>query len=213
MKKVLLLLANGFEAYEASVFTDVLGWNQLEGDGMTAVVTGGLRPSLDATWNFKVTPEKLIAGLDLNEFAALAIPGGFEEAGFYVDAFSETFQEIIQHFNTQKKPIATICVASLALAHSGILQNRSATTYNHPTSIRLAQLATYGVNVLNQRIVIDDNIITSSNPGTGLEVAFLLLEMLTSKENSEKIKELMGLTFDGDLESYSCAKISCSDNL
>ena len=31
MKKVLLLLADGFEAVEASVFTDVLGWNNLEG--------------------------------------------------------------------------------------------------------------------------------------------------------------------------------------
>lgn len=33
MKKVLLLLANGFEAVEASVFTDVIGWNQSSGDG------------------------------------------------------------------------------------------------------------------------------------------------------------------------------------
>ena len=32
MKKVLLLLANGFEAFEASVFADVIGWNKLEGD-------------------------------------------------------------------------------------------------------------------------------------------------------------------------------------
>lgn len=35
MKKILLLLANGFEAVEASVFTDVLGWNKWEGDGTT----------------------------------------------------------------------------------------------------------------------------------------------------------------------------------
>ena len=32
MKKILLLLANGFEAYEASVFTDVFGWNRSRGD-------------------------------------------------------------------------------------------------------------------------------------------------------------------------------------
>jgi len=29
MKKVLLLLADGFETYEASVFIDVIGWNQV----------------------------------------------------------------------------------------------------------------------------------------------------------------------------------------
>ena len=27
MKKIVLLLANGFEMYEASVFIDVFGWN------------------------------------------------------------------------------------------------------------------------------------------------------------------------------------------
>ena len=47
VKKVLLLLANGFEAYEASVFTDVLGWNRLEGDGTTEVVTCGLHPEFN----------------------------------------------------------------------------------------------------------------------------------------------------------------------
>lgn len=192
MKKVLLLLANGFEAYEASVFTDVLGWNQLEGDGSTTVVSAGLHPQLQATWNFNVTPERLVADIDLNEFDALAIPGGFEEANFYEDAFSEAFQEIIQHFNRHKKPIASICVASLALAHSGILRNRQATTYSHPSSKRLAQLATYGVQVSTNRIVVDENVITSSNPGTAMEVAFTLLEMLTSEVNAEKVKDLMG---------------------
>ena len=192
MKRILLLLANGFEAYEASVFTDVLGWNQLEGDGSTDVTSVGLHPQLQATWNFKVTPEKLFQDIDLNDFDALAIPGGFEEADFYEDAFSAAFQEIIQHFNTHNKPIASICVASLALAHSGILHNRKATTYNHPTSKRLAQLAEYGVQVSNNRIVVDENVITSSNPGTAMEVAFMFLEMLTSKENAEKVKDLMG---------------------
>ena len=35
MKKICLLLANGFEMSEASVFTDVMGWNQAEGNGET----------------------------------------------------------------------------------------------------------------------------------------------------------------------------------
>ncbi|KIL72755.1 DJ-1/PfpI family protein [Bacillus badius] len=192
MKKILLLLADGFEAYEASVFTDVLGWNQFEGDGSTRVISAGLRPQLQATWNFKVTPEKLLEEIDLHEFDALAIPGGFEEANFYEDAFSEAFQAVIQHFDRHKKPIASICVASLALAHSGILHNRRATTYSHPESKRLGQLASYGVQISHDRIVADGHVITSSNPGTALEVAFMLLEMLTSKENAEKIKELMG---------------------
>ena len=86
MKEVLLLLANGFEAVEASVFTDVIGWNKLEGDGTTDLVTVGMRKNLKCTFNFTVIPELLISDVNANDFDALAIPGGFEEAGFYEDA-------------------------------------------------------------------------------------------------------------------------------
>ncbi|WP_042477674.1 DJ-1/PfpI family protein [Bacillus ndiopicus] len=192
MKKVLLLLADGFEAVEASVFTDVLGWNKWEGDGSTEVVTVGLRNKLTCTWNFTVIPEKTIDDIELDEFDALAIPGGFEEAGFYKDAFSTPFLNVIHHFNANQKPIASICVASLALGKSGILANKKATTYNHPTSKRIGQLKDFGAIVQNDLIVQDGNIITSSNPVTAFDVAFLLLEKLTSKKNTEHVKDLMG---------------------
>jgi len=192
MKKILLLLANGFEAVEASVFTDVLGWNKWEGDGSTEVVTVGLRNKLACTWNFTVIPEKTVNDIQLDEFDALAIPGGFEEAGFYEDAFSTPFLSVIQHFYSNQKPIASICVASLALGKSGILTGKKATTYNHSTSIRKEQLKNLGAVVQNDLIVQDGNIITSSNPGTAFDVAFLLLEKLTSKKNAEHVKDLMG---------------------
>ena len=192
MKKILLLLADGFEAVEASVFTDVLGWNKWEGDGSTEVVTVGLRDKLTCTWNFTVVPEKTIDDIQLEEFDALAIPGGFEEAGFYEDAYNEQFLNVIRYFNEQQKPIASICVASLALGKSGILAGRNATTYNHPTSIRTEQLKNFGANLQQKRIVQDGYIITSSNPGTAFDVAFLLLEILTSKENVRHVKDLMG---------------------
>ncbi len=192
MSKTLILLANGFEAVEASVFTDVLGWNKWEGDGSTDAVTVGLHSQLQCTWNFTVTPEALISEISLDDFDALAIPGGFEEADFYVDGFSEEFQQIIRHFDTHKKPIATICVAALTVANSGVLTGRKATTYQFPESIRLQQLHDFGVDVQTERIVIDDNIITSGNPGTAFDVAFLLLEKLTSTENCQRVKERMG---------------------
>ncbi|PEU22413.1 DJ-1/PfpI family protein [Bacillus wiedmannii] len=193
MKKILLLLADGFEAVEASVFTDVLGWNKWEGDGSTEVVTVGLRNKLTCTWNFTVIPEKTVDDIQLDEFDALAIPGGVEEAGFYRDAYSREFLNVIQHFYAKQKPIASICVASLALRKSGILTDKKATTYSHPTSKRKEQLKNFGAIVQNDLIVQDGNIITSSNPGTAFDVAFLLLEKLTSKQNAKHVKDLMGL--------------------
>jgi len=192
IKKVLLFLSNGFEAYEASVFTDVLGWNKLEGDGCTNTITCGMHKELKSTWNFTVTPEMQLQDVDVNMFDALAIPGGFESAGFYADAFNEDFLSIIQKFNYAGKIIASICVGALPVAKSGVLQGRTGTTYHFNNGLRQKQLTDFGVVLVNQPIVVDANIITSSSPATALDVAFKLLEMLTTPVNCCKIKHLMG---------------------
>ncbi|MDR3566024.1 MAG: DJ-1/PfpI family protein [Negativicutes bacterium] len=191
-KKVLLLLANGFEAYEASVFTDVLGWNKIEGDGSTTVITCGKHSRLKCTWNFTVVPEMLLADVDVALFDALAIPGGFEEAGFYEDAFCDEFLAIIREFDQAGKIIASICVGALPVGKSGVLEGRQGTTYHLNDGVRQKQLADFGVEVVDQPIVIDANIITSSSPATALDVAFTLLERLTSAENCRGVKRLMG---------------------
>ncbi len=193
MKKVCLLLPNGFEAVEASVFTDVIGWNNFQGDGTTELVTVGTRDKLKCTWNFTVIPEMLIDDARVDEFDALAVPGGFEEAGFYEDAYREDVQDFIREFDKQGKIIASICVGALPLGKCGVLNKRNATTYNLNNQIRQKQLAGFGANVLpDQPIVIDGNIITSYNPSTAFDVAFKLLELLTSQENCNHVKRLMG---------------------
>jgi len=193
MKKICLLLADGFEAVEAAVFTDVMGWNQFEGDGNTELITVGTKNTLKCTWNFTVTPEMHIRDVNVDEFDALAIPGGFEEAGFYKDAFSEEFLDIIKKFDEQGKIIASICVAALPIGKSGVLKGREATTYNLNNKKRQKQLSEFGVNVIpDEPVVIDDNIVTSYNPSTAFDVAFALLELLTSNENTTNIKKLMG---------------------
>lgn len=193
MKKVLLLLANGFEAVEASVFTDVIGWNKSDGDGTTDLITVGIRENLKCTFNFTVIPEMHISEVNIDEFDALAIPGGFEEAGFYEDAYSEDFLNIIREFDRAGKIIASICVGALPIGKSGILVGRNATTYNLSNGKRQKQLSEFGVNVLgDEPIVVDKNIITSYNPSTAFDVAFNLLELLTSKENCVNVKKQMG---------------------
>lgn len=191
-KKILLLLADGFEAYEASVFTDVLGWNRLEGDGSTVVVTCGVRRAVKSTWNFTVIPEMLLHEVDVQQFDALAIPGGFESAGFYADAFSEEFLAVIRAFDQAGKTIAAVCVGALPVGRSGVLKDRPGTTYHLNNGLRRQQLAGFGVKIVDAPLVVDNNIITSSSPATALGVAFKLLEMLTSPANCHKVKHLMG---------------------
>lgn len=190
-KRVLLLLADGFEPLEAAGFTDVLGWANIDGEEPIELVSAGLRPMLRATFGFSVVPDRLVRELDLDTFDALAVPGGFEGAGFYHDALSSDFSKVINSFNAAGKPVASVCVAALALGAAGILQGRRATTYHQVGGRRKAQLQSQGATFVDQPLVIDGGLITSTGPGTAIEVAFALLEILTSRPNVDHIRQLM----------------------
>ncbi len=190
MKKVLLLLANGFEFFEASVFIDVMGWNMEEGDCSTKLYVCGVTKEIKSAFDHKLIADYQIDEVNVNEFDALAIPGGFEVYDFYNDAYSDNFLDLIREFRANDKIIASICAGALPLGKSGILRGKNGTTYR--STVRREALKNFGVNVLDQPIVIDDNMITSWNPSTAAGVAFLLLEMLTTQENAEKVKQLMG---------------------
>jgi 4-methyl-5(b-hydroxyethyl)-thiazole monophosphate biosynthesis len=192
MKKILILLSNGFEIYEAAAFIDVLGWANTFGSEKIEIVTAGFHPKLTSTFGLRIIPDTTIDTLNLDEFNALALPGGFENAGFYKDAYTEEFLKVIRHFDHNNKIIASICVGALPLGKSGILINRPATTYHLLDGKRRRQLAEMGGKVIDRPIVEDENIITSTSPATAMEVAFLLIERITSKDNMENIRKLMG---------------------
>lgn len=192
MKKVLLLLAEGFEVYEAAVFFDVMGWNMVDGDKTTRITICGLHKEIKSTFGLKLIADITVDELNVDDYDALAIPGGFVEYQFYEEAYSEVFLNVIRKFSSKNKIIASICTGSLPIGKSGVLSGRNGTTYNKRDGIRQKALSEYGVKVLNQPIVEDQNIITSWNPSTGFEVAFKLLEKLTSKENTHQVKSLMG---------------------
>ena len=190
MKKVLLLLADGFEIYEASVFIDVIGWNLVEGDHTTELFTCGLKKEIKSSFNQRFVVDYLIEDIDISSFDALAVPGGFEVYGFYNDAYDERFLSLIRSFKANNKCIASICVGALPLGKSGVLKGKNGTTYN--SAIRREALREFGVQVIHQPIVEDDHMITSWNPATAADVALLLLERLTTKNNADKIRRLLG---------------------
>jgi 4-methyl-5(b-hydroxyethyl)-thiazole monophosphate biosynthesis len=193
-KKVLLFLAQGFEEYEAGVFTDIFGWSRVYGIEPVDLITTGLRPEIKCTWNFIVKPEIEFNELDVGDFDALAIPGGFESAGFYEDAYDERFLNLIREFDKQGKMIASVCVGAMPVGKSGVLKGRKATTYDILDGVRRNQLADFGAKIQDESIVIDKNIITSTGPSTGLDVSFKLLEILTSIENVNLVKKYMRFT-------------------
>ena len=168
--RVLLFLAKGFEHME----------------------TGGFRGQVNSTFNVPIVVDKLIDEINVEDYDALVIPGGFQEYGFQEEAFDEKFLNLIRAFNAKDRIIATVCVAALALGKSGVLVGRKGTTYHLKDGVRLQELASYGVEVVREPVVVDNNIITSYCPETAVKVAFRLLEMLTSPEQAANVKRIMG---------------------
>lgn len=190
--KVLLFLAKGFETMEASAFIDVMGWAGDSFHNDVKVITCGFNKTVVSTFGVPVTVDILLKDVNVKDYDALAIPGGFEEYGFYEEAFSDKVSDIIRQFNAQNKMIASVCVGALVLAHSGILAGRRATTYHLNGGKRKKQLAEYGVEVVNEPVVKTDNILTSYCPQTAPEVAFILLGELIGKDKMLVVKKAMG---------------------
>lgn len=194
MKNILILISQGSEILEISPFVDILGWNMVVGKKNTTVVTASLHDIIYCTWNLKIFPEINLKNesLNLEIFDALVVPGGFGKAGFFNDMKDPQFQNIIRYFYENNKIILGVCTGVIPLGESGILKGKRATTYLFDNERYFSQLKKYGAIPVKEEIVQDGNLITSSGPKNGLETAFLLLEILTDRENVKKVKYNMG---------------------
>ena len=190
--KVLVLCAKGFETMEFSVFIDVMGWAKVDFGCPVETVTCGFTPTVTSAFGVPVMVDRRIDEIDVNDYAALAIPGGFAEYGFYEEAYDARFSELIRAFHQQGKPVASVCVGALAVGKSGILRNCKATTYHLNGGRRQKQLAAFGADVVNERVVVDDNIITSYCPETAADVAFTLLGLMCGEEKMQAVHAAMG---------------------
>ena len=200
--KVLILALSGFEMLEFSAFADVLGWAKLEGGLDIEYETAGFSREVRSTFGVPITVDRVLwrrgAGVCspisvcAEDYDALAIPGGFEEYGYYEEAYRQDTAGLIRAFHKAGKPIASICVGALVLAHSGILEGRKATTYHLQDGYRQKQLSEFGVDVVNERIVIDNNVITSYCPETAPDVAFELLRKLVGTDKMLVVRKAMG---------------------
>ncbi len=191
--KILVFCNKGFETMEFAPFSDVFGWAKNEFQYDVEVVTCGFTKTVVSTFGIPVIMDRTIEEIDPREYDALAIPGGFEEYGFYEEAYKQQFLDLIVEFNKNGKYIASICVGALPIGKSGVLTGRNATTYHLSNGNRQKQLSAFGVNVIpDQRIVQDKNIITSFCPETAADVAFTLLAGLFGKEKADAVSEAMG---------------------
>ena len=81
------------------------------------------------------------------------------------------------------KYVAAICAAPSVLIKAGVLQGRRATV--SPSGKAQLQAC---ANFCEDRVVVDGNLITSRAPGTALEFALKLVEVLVGKEKMLQVK-------------------------
>lgn len=60
-----------------------MGWSRVCGKTAVELVTTGLRQEIKCTWNFTVCPELDFNKVNVEDFDALAIAGGFETTVFF----------------------------------------------------------------------------------------------------------------------------------
>lgn len=199
MKKIAVFLFEGAELFEVATFTDIFGWNNVVGLKEfrdIKVETISYKESIKCTWGGELRVQKIITENNIEKFFdydVIVVPGGFGKANFFKEKDNEIFKKLIKYFSENNKIIVAICSAVINLLETTYIKDKKVTTYLLDNKRYFNQLKNYNIIPIEEEIIIDDNLLTCSGPGNALELAFKLLEKLTSKENLMIVKENMFL--------------------
>ena len=177
---VLVPIADGTEEIEAVCIVDVL---RRAGADVTVAAVGD-QLQITASRGVRIVADKLLKQCRNETFDLIVLPGGMPGAE-HLNA-SKVLAELLQRQQEQKRWYAAICAApAVVLQPQGLLHDKRATS--HPAFMeRLAAgLAT------DERVAVDGRCITSRGPGTALEFALKLVELLFGVEKAAAVAEPM----------------------
>jgi protease I len=141
------------------------------------LVNVGLKAGLKVKGKKKDTPatvDKAVKDVSVDDFDALLIPGGYSPDKLRVDPDAVRFAG---EFVTSGKPVFSICHAPQLLITADVLRGREMTGY---TSI-IQDIKNAGAGFVDQEVVVDDNLVSSRNPGDLPAFIKASLEKLTPK--------------------------------
>jgi 4-methyl-5(b-hydroxyethyl)-thiazole monophosphate biosynthesis len=173
MPTILTILAEGFEEVEAVTPIDLLRRAGAEVtvaalvDGMHVTSRGGLTMHTDTTLSVVAT----------RDFDCVFLPGGPGVKHLRADS---RVRDVILRHSKAGRWIAAICAAPTVLHDAGLLKGRRYTAHYSVANELPAILA-------DQRVVVDDRLLTSRGAGTALDFGLLLVEKLFSAEKSAEV--------------------------
>lgn len=178
MKKILVLISDGFEEIEAVASIDVL--RRAGADVIVASVSNSI--TVVGANKIAINADCKIFECNFKDFDALLLPGGFNNAQTLAN--NTDAQEMIKAFYSANKYVCAICAAPIALYAAGVL-NCNYTCYpNCEQGIKSG-------NFSKDTVVIDGKIITSRGPGSAICFALAIVKELISKEKYEAVKNGM----------------------
>ena len=137
----------------------------------------------------KIIPDVTMANCP--QLDILVAPGG---KGRYAAMKNTAIKEFIQQQAQKAKYITSVCTGAFLLAEAGLLKNKKATTYH----TAFAELAAYSVDVLPQKVVRENNIITAAGVSSGIELGLYLLKeefgAAVAQEVADKIEYAIDVT-------------------
>ncbi|MGB0292673.1 MAG: DJ-1 family glyoxalase III [Luteolibacter sp.] len=174
-KKVLCLLNEGVEETELVAPVDVL---RRAGVDVTIAAMGKLL--VTGKEGIKIGGDVLIDDINTVDYDCLMIPGGPAVMQLLQDGRAG---KLAKEFMLAGKTVAAICAAPLILHQAGLLEGKKFTCYESCKESLPA--------ALNERVVIDGELITSCGPGTALDFGFAIAQHLAGKAKATEIIEEM----------------------
>jgi protein deglycase len=177
-KKILVAVADGVEEIETIVPIDVL-----RRAGAEVIVAAASSLNIAASRGVNFVADKLIRDCVNDQYDLIVVPGGSPGAENLRDCAVLT--ELLKKQYAEKRLYAAICAAPVVvLQHHGLLEGIARATC-HPA------LAKDLHNKVDERVVVDKNCITSQGPGTAMEFALKLVELMFGNDMAAKLKKSM----------------------
>ncbi|GAK61017.1 hypothetical protein U27_00915 [Candidatus Vecturithrix granuli] len=175
-KTVLVPIADGTEEIEAVATIDTL-----RRSGVQVTVASVMdHLEITASRGVKLVADKLISECVHETYDVIALPGGIPGAEHLRD--SEELIHMLRQQHQEGRIYAAICASPVVvLQHHGLLQGKKATC--HPSFADKLE----DRDAVEQRVVVDGNCVTSRAPGTAIEFALKLIELLFGAEHAQKV--------------------------
>jgi len=177
MARVLVPLAQGCEELEAVTIIDLLRRAQVE------VITAGLAPGpVHCSRRTVLVPDTTLDKALEQDYDMVVLPGG-QPGATHLENDSRIIS-LLKKMAASGKYTTAICAAPKVLAVAGLLDNKQATSY--PGAIDTTQFP--AIRRKTEAVVHDGTVVTSRRPGTAMDFALELIQILSGTETRAQVE-------------------------